>query len=117
MGEAQVVIVDSRLPTDRLLFEDIDTETDGPKFTISEVAKLFFARSPHWVRWQERKGNLTLDGNIVGQHRSDAGSRFYTLADVEQMAHALATRKAIGGDQLNNAMLIAQSVARLYHLL
>lgn len=41
------------LDTDRLMLEGVDT-SEGPLFTVSEMASFFFARSAHWVRWLEK---------------------------------------------------------------
>lgn len=114
MSEAQhVVVTDSRLPTDKFILEGIDVARE-PVFTVSEVAKVFFARSPHWVRWRERKGFFTLDGEDVGGQRTDEGARRYNLADIEKMAHALAEKGAINGAQLTNALLLVQTEAKIY---
>jgi hypothetical protein len=111
-----------------------------PHFTVSEVAKFFFARSPHWVRWRQDKGYFVLDGKKVGQHRKvpkqDAngdpildekdqpvfeivnggskGARIYTLADVEQMAYALAEREAITGSKLQQVLRLVDAQIHLW---
>lgn len=113
MTEQQVVVTDSRLPTDKFILEDIDV-TREPVFTVSEVAKVFFARSPHWIRWRERKGFFVLDGEDVSGQRTTEGARRYNLADVEKMAHALAAKGAINGAQLTNALLLVQTEAKLW---
>jgi hypothetical protein len=114
MTETQhVVLTDSRLPTDRFILDGIDV-TREPMFTVSEVAKVFFARSPHWIRWRERKDYFVLDGERVGGQRTDEGARRYNLADIEKMAHALAEKGAINGAQLTNALLLVQTEARVW---
>jgi hypothetical protein len=112
-SESQVVVTDSRLPTDKFILEGIDVARE-PVFTVSEVAKVFFARSPHWVRWRERKGFFVLDGEDVSGQRTDDGARRYNLADIEKMAHALASKGAINGAQLTNALLLVQIEARVW---
>jgi hypothetical protein len=50
--EESVTLDDPILDEDRLMLEETDT-TGGPIFTVSEMARFFFARSSHWVRWLE----------------------------------------------------------------
>lgn len=107
-----VVVSDSRLPADRFIFDGI--EVSEPVFTVSEVAKFFFARSSHWIRWRERQGHFTLDGVDVGGHRTEGGARRYTLSDIEKMSHALAQARVINGSQLTNTLLLLQAEGRLY---
>lgn len=113
MSEQQIVISDSRLPTDHFILEGVDVGRE-PTFSVSEVGKVFFARSPHWVRWRERKGDFVLDGVDVSGDRADGGARRYNLADIEKMAHALAQHGSIDGAQLNIALLMVQLQAQLW---
>lgn len=121
MSEPQMVVVNSDLRADGFIFEGIDTsvksddpDKPGPTFTVSEVAKVFFGRSPHWVRWRERKGFFTLDGEDVSGHRTETGARSYTLGDIEQMAHALAQNGAINGTQLNLALVLLKTSGQVH---
>jgi hypothetical protein len=91
----------------------IDT-ADGPRFAVSEVAKMFFARSAHWVRWRERKGHFHLNEQAVGTSRTASGARQYSLSDVEQMAHALRSRGDISQGQFRDACAVVKAEARLY---
>lgn len=114
MTETQIVVVaDSRLPTDHFILEGVDV-TREPLFSVSEVGKVFFARSPHWVRWRERKGEFVLDEEDVAGQRTDGGSRVYNLEDIEKIAHALAQHGAIDGNQLNLALLTVQLQAQIW---
>lgn len=114
IAEAErIILTDSRLPTDRLILEDIDTSRE-PIFTVSEVSKMFFARSPHWIRWREKKGEFVFDGEDVSGGRTEGGARRYTLSDIERMAHALASRGSISGAQLGYALLLVHDEARLW---
>jgi hypothetical protein len=107
------VVSDSRVNSDHFILDGIDTST-GPEFSVGEVARFFFARSSHWMRWVEREGKLVLDGQPVAQERSTAGSRKYTLTDVEEAAHALATNGAISGTQLRLALSLVSIQAELH---
>lgn len=112
----QVTVTDPRLDDKRYLLEGIDVSDPekAPHFTVSEVARVFFGRTSHWIRWQEGLGNFSLDGTEVGTDRTPSGARTYTLADVELMAHALATNGAISGRQLNDALLVVSTNARIW---
>lgn len=114
--ETQIILTDTRLPTDQFILDGVDV-SEEPIFTVSEVAKMFFALSPHWIRWRERKGDFILDGEDVSGQRNETGARRYTLADIEKMAHALAAKGAINGAQLTNTLLLVQTEARLWGLL
>jgi len=96
-----------------LIFAGI--ETDEPKFRVSEVAKVFFARSPHWVRWREREGHTDyFDQKINGRSDPNAGARSYTLVDVERMARGLAQHGAIDERQLAGALMILRGLGGIY---
>lgn len=123
------------------IIDDIDVSAN-PHFTVSEVAKFFFARSPHWVRWRQDKGYFVLDGKPVGINRKvpkknadgpvlnekgdpefeivaggSEGARIYTLDDVEKMAYALAERQAIDGQKLQQILRLVDAQARLWEYL
>lgn len=113
LDAGQVIIETPYLSPDRFMLHGIDTSA-GPVFTVSEVGKVFFRRSNHWVRWSEGQGRFQLDGVEVGTSRTPVGARKYTLTDIEQMAHALASHGAIDGAHLVNVLLVVQMIARLY---
>lgn len=97
------------------LFDSIPAEeVDEPVFGISEVAKIFFRRSSHWVRWRERKGSFTLDGKEVDPQRTKGGARQYLLPDIERMAHALAQSGAIDGEELARVIRVVHAIGVLY---
>lgn len=111
-----VVVTDTRLDPDSFLLTGIDV-SGGPQFTVSEVAKVFFGRSSHWVRWLETQGAFMLDGQVVGAGRTAKGARVYSLADVEKMTHALAQQGKINGAQAANALHIVQTIGRVWGFL
>ena len=90
----RVVIESEGVDPERLMFDTVDTSV-GPTFTTGEVAKFFFARSVHWLRWHERKGDLVLDGVPIVIERDKSNIKRYTLGDVEKIAHALTTNGLI----------------------
>lgn len=108
-----LVVTDSRVDPTQFILHGIDT-SGGPVFSVGEVGRFFFARTSHWMRWVEREGKLVLDGEVVAQSRSDAGSRVYTLSDVEEAAHALAQNKAITGSQLRLVLALVAIQAELH---
>lgn len=111
--DGAVVVTDHRIDPDSLMLAGIDT-SKAPLYSVGEVAKVFFARSAHWVRWVEREGKLVIDGKPVAQERSKAGSREYSLTDIELMAHALAINGAITGAQLRLALAQVGLQSELY---
>lgn len=114
---------DPKIPEDRFIFEGIDVSRE-PLFSISEVAKVFFGKSDHWVRWVESKGFLEIDGVQIEIPRTDAprkkngtfgeGSRIYSLATIELMGHALARKDRITGEQLQNLLIVVATEARIW---
>lgn len=111
----QLIITDSEIDPNHFMLDRMSMER-SPTFSVSEMAKVFFARSDHWVRWRERKGFFDLDGVSVGS-RTDAGARSYNLAEVEQALHAAARNNAISGVQLLIGLKIVRAIAVNYGLL
>jgi hypothetical protein len=94
-----------------------------PTFTVAEVSKVFFAQDPDWLRWRLKKsaqnphGFFVLDGKPLPERRtttSTPGFRYYTLADVEKMAHALCQNGAIAGAELVHIITIVKAMLILY---
>lgn len=95
-----------------------------PNFTVAEVSKVFFAEDPDWLRWRIKKteqnphGFFILDGEPLPERRVQNGSkygfRYYTLADIEKMAHALAQNGAISGARLTHIIGIIKNMLKLY---
>ncbi len=105
-----------------------------PRFTVQEVSKVFFGKGPDWLRWRSRAnadprhpdGYFVLDGKPLeikrmpareGRQNEPITARYYTLADIERMAHALAQQGAIDGGQLGNIVLMVKACARIYGIL
>jgi len=112
----EVTLADYRIDPDKPILHSVPRGV-GPIFTVSEVSKIFFARTAHWVRWRERKGFLMLDGRPVAQAKSPEGARRYNLHDVEEMTHALAQTGAISGAQAHKALLMVKIEAEIWELL
>jgi hypothetical protein len=93
-----------------------------PTFTITQVAKVFFARSADWLRWLGTKQNaeggvFELDGQALEIKRTESGNRVYTLVDVERLAHALLEHGKIDGVQFTTAINILRLMAYQYKIL
>ncbi len=110
-----VSLIDPEIDFTKPIFTDIDT-TVGPRFSTAEVAKFFFGRSPHWMRWRERSGMFTLDGESIQPERS-SNIRSYTLSDIERLCHALAQHGAIDALQLRLALRLLHTLGRINRLL
>lgn len=110
-----VVLQDSRLDPDRLILEGLDV-SEKPRFTVSEVSKIFFGMSPYWIRWLEGHARpaFLFDGKEIVASRTPKGARYYTLADVELMTHALAQTEFINGAQATNALHIVHAMSRVW---
>lgn len=111
----EVVLTPGTFDPDELMMYGVEEE--GPTYTVSQVAETFFARSSHWIRLQERKGLVTLDGKVVADRKTPQGARVYRLADVELLAYALIENHVIDGTQHSAALTVVQAVAGVWRLL
>lgn len=81
MATSEIVVVqDPHMDPDRFILEGIDTSA-GPHFTVSQVGKVFFARTPHWVRWLEEQHKNVLDGDPECLHYEADMHEVETLVD------------------------------------
>lgn len=106
-----------------------------PHFSVQETAKVFFGKGPDWLRWRMRPdkpnyegaqkfpdGYFLLDGEPMDFKRKpgvkggfdDNTARYFTLADIERMAHALTQVGAMDGMRLAHIVLMVRTCARLY---
>lgn len=106
-------IQDAAIDPDKMMLAGVDT-SKKPVFTISEMAKVFFARTSHWVRWLESGDKMVLDGEPVGKRRSGHSAREYTLTDVEEIAHGLAQQGVINGTQLRQTLTMVKVQAEMH---
>lgn len=157
-----VILQDTRLDPDRFILDGVDVSS-GPSFNVSTFGRIFFARTPYWVRWLEseqknvlngdpdcphheegvkRVDQIQEDGSIeikevsetiswigddlvcshcggiqVGMAKTATGYRTYSLADIEKMVHALLDNRAIDGAQATNALILVQTMAKIYRLI
>lgn len=92
-----------------------------PHFSVQSVAQVFFGNGPDWLRWRMRgdpengrpHGYFLLNGVPLEFKRTDAGARYFTLADVERMATALCQEGGIDGLQLSNITMLVKYCARV----
>lgn len=134
MSDPLVIADPELLPSGRRFWTDdsmFELDKDGrpkPSFAVQEVAKVFFGRGPDWLRWRYRRverdgevilpyGYFVLDGVPLETKKTPAGARYYSLADIERMAHALAQTGGIDGAQLANTVLLVKTIARIYGVL
>lgn len=94
-----------------------------PNYSVQETAKLFFARGSDWLRWRYRPtphyphGFFVLKGIVLEPKRTGADNRYYTLADIERMAHALVEHSAIDPEQLALIIQVVLIQARMNHII
>lgn len=109
--------------TDEMLPRDRQGDVK-PTFSIAGVAKVFFARSPDWLRWlntqHKKEGSeeiFTLDGHPLEIKRTESGNRTWTLVDVERLAHALLQHGKIKVDAFVTTINIIRWMAFSYGML
>jgi len=122
------------VPADLHKKGDCKTEKVWPNYSVQEVSKFFFGKNSDWLRWRyesdERvskktgmvttparhpQGFFVLDGVPLEPKRdSRAGYRYYTLADVERMAHALAQNGALDGYELLHTLRMVKLSADMW---
>jgi hypothetical protein len=122
LWQPTIVIGDAAIDPDKWLFprqfEPIKPgSTVRPTFTVTEVAKFFFARSSAWLRNNERKA--TLDDVPLTEYlgRGVGERREYTLYDIERVAHGLAQCGLISGERLRLALRLLQLEAHCWRYL
>lgn len=106
------------------MFPTTTTGMPRPVYTVQETAKLFFGKGSDWLRWRYRpaepnypNGYFVLNGVLLEPKRTEKGNRFYTLADIERMAHALVENHAIDPDHLSVVLQLVLLQARLYRVI
>ena len=119
MSESDLPIIG--VDPETFMLNGVDTDK-GPLYTVSEMAKFFFARSNHWVRWLETQKKMILvladdTQREIGNRRNDKAARIYTLSDMEEVAHALAQHRAISGEQLCLALAAVKAQAQMFNYL
>ena len=93
-----------------------------PNFSVNEVAKTFFGLGPDWLRWRYHpsrsdrhpQGYFVLDGKLLEPKRTPHNIRYYTLPDIERMAHALTENGTLDGEQLVAVIQVLRGIARIY---
>lgn len=103
-----------------------------PNYSVNEVAKFFFGRNASWMRWRyssdERvspvtgktnvpkhpDGYFVLNGEPLIPKISPQGQRYYTIADVERMAHALTQNDVISGTALQEVMQLLNLTYKIW---
>lgn len=94
----------------RIITAGIEVERP-PRFRVGEVAKFFFAKSTHWVRWRERNYAPEWEpGSTV------RGARLYDLADVEVFTRLLLADGAISYRDAESALGCVRAQVDLYRL-
>lgn len=105
------------------MFPMSETGRPIPNFGTQETSKIFFAKGPDWLRWRYHPaadfpdGYFVLDGTILEPKRSNSDQRYYSLADIERMAHALAQNGAIDGERLMSIISLTLLSAHLYEVI
>lgn len=141
VGDSDFLLDESMFPVQQIVDADGSIKDEilpKPIFTVQEVAKFFFGRSSDWMRWRISPdkpastmseadkakwvpkyphGMLVLDGQPLPERRTKSNYRYYTLADVERMAHALKQHHAIDGATLNTTISIVRAVAEQYRII
>lgn len=103
-------------------WEPLTWEWVVPNFSVNEVAKFFFGLGAHWLRWRYHPsrsdrypdGYVVLDGAPLESKRTPHNIRYYTLPDVERLAHALAQTGAISGEKLVKVVELVRAEARVH---
>lgn len=95
-----------------------DQRLGEPGYVAHEVARVFFARSVHWLRKHVWERHLILDGVPLLIPRDEhSGYLRWRLYDVERTAHALVQNGHLQVEQLQRAIGIVKLVAQNYNYL
>lgn len=102
------------LDPNKLMFDGKDT-TGGPTFSVSEMCKIFFDRSDHWMRHYEK--NLTFNGKPITIRRAENRFRAYDLGTIELMIHGFAQIHQISGEHAVHALTALNAIGKIYGFL
>jgi hypothetical protein len=127
-AEPVAVVPDGIAPPDRRFWVTDDMiprdreELPYPRFNVIQTATIFFAKSDSWLRMLMREGQFILDGAPLEFRRIPTGNprgdpRYFTLADIEQMAYALAQQGRINEHTLTCAIQLVKWEARAHGIL
>lgn len=106
------VLADPAIDLDKMMLDEIDTSA-GPLYSVSEMARFFFARSPHWVRWLETCDYKVPDPDREGRMMA-CGKRPERHSGQEAEEHRSSWRLTLDGVLLEP--IRTQSNARKYDL-
>ena len=110
-----IVIADAFIDPDRFIFDGVDTSA-YPTWTVGETAKVFFAKSPSWLRNQERRGKFCIPGEepVEPKRRVQNEARFFCLEDIEKIAHCLTYYGVISGTKLRTTLVMLKAQGQLW---
>lgn len=105
------------VPEDKILDRDWGVSAI-PTYKVSEVAKVFFAMSPSWVRKHREQGHFgALRFRRQDPERGSASALLFLLSDIQPMAEALFEQGMISARELANTLNVISAQAALYGLL
>lgn len=129
MTSGEWMLEESMIPTDK-------KDMPFPMYRTRQVAEIFFGRKSSWFYFtmephkfagrdedgkeiRKRTGDtwLRLDGEPLGIRRDKLNQRYYSLADVERIVHALAQNRRIDGATMQRALLIVKTIAQQHGIL
>ena len=104
--------------------EMFDHDRFVPAYNQSEVARCFFGRSPSWLRKHQMLHHTLLPGESGGPgelveplRNPSTGRPAWRLYDIERLAHALAAHRVITGRELELAVTMVTTSAKIYSYL
>lgn len=108
-----IMMADPLLDPEKMIFDGIDT-SEYPLYSVGEMAKVFFARSASWARSHENAGHFDLDDKFIPRRRIAKNARYYSLSEIEQIAHGLAANQIISGARLRLVLTMIRSQGQLW---
>jgi len=112
MSDPALILADSEVNVHDFMLQDVDTD-QRPTYTVAETGMFFFAKGREWLPRMEREGRLLFDGKPIPVHRVK-NIRYYTLGDIELIAHGLAQCGVLPGERLRATLQIVRAQARLW---
>lgn len=108
---ADLVIVDSDLDPDSMMFPEGMDLSRAPVWSVGEAVKTFFPhRTTYWVRIMEKAMGVQPERSIPGDR---GGARRYDLRTIEQFTHRLAEAEVIPFDEMIRTLTIAKCIGVL----
>lgn len=94
-----------------LMMEGVELPKPLREYHTKQVSTFFFQKSAGWLRWRDREGQTTSEHFNCNPQRDANGTRIYSLADIEILAHAFAEQSIIDAQHMEITLHLIRLIA------